>query len=178
MNGDGLGDWDEYSGTFDPGTLIGGIWYAPDNGLEGVSTIPDEDLAALTTVELRYRATSVGGYGAVLWINADRHDGFSANLIAAVYKPDAGSHELWIGHELADGTDAWLGIYDVPDDLVDVRLVIDPAVGTFAVFIDGTFQDTYAYFWGNAEPAAKAWVYTQGCTAEFDHVSIRTGEAP
>ena len=104
-----------------------------------------------------------------------RHDGSSASLIARLYKPDTDSQELWIGHELENGTDKWLGTYDVPDDFVDVRLLIDPAQGTFAVFADGTHLDTFTYFWGNSDPEAKSWVYTEDVTGEFDHVSIRVG---
>ena len=176
MNGDGSGDWIDYAGPFDPATLINGIWYAPfSSGEPGISTVPDEDFAELTTVEIRYRATSVGGWGADFWINADRQGGQSANLIANLRKPTAGSQELRIGHELAAETYEWLGTYDVPDDFVDVRLVIDPAKGTFAVFVDGTHRDTFAYWWGNTDPAAKAWLYRWNCSAEFDHVSIRVG---
>ena len=175
VNADGTGDWINYSGAFDPGMLTNGIWYA-SNDTAGVRTVPDEDFATLTTVELRCRATSVGGAGAEFWINADRHDGKSANLIARLRKPTAGSQELRIGHELAANTYEWLRTYDVPDDFVVVRLVIDPAEGTFAVFIDGVHRDTFTYWWGNTDPGRKAWLYRWNCSAEFDYLSIRVSE--
>ncbi len=176
VTADGAADWADYSQSFQPATLSSGIWYAPDRGTSaGISTVPNENFAELTTVDLRYRATSVGGYGALFWINADRHDNASTNLILDLYKPDATSQELWVGHELLDGTDAWLAIYPVPDDFVDVRMIIDPDAMTFAVFVDGVHKGTFHYLWGNSDPDAKAWVYTQGCSAEFDHVLIRVG---
>ncbi len=174
-NGDGLNDWGDYGGVFDAGTLSDGIWYAPDHGEEGISTVPDEDFAELTTVDLRYRAASVGGWGTVFWINADRRGAASANIVAALYKPGAASQELWFGWELANGTMDWVNTYDVPDDFVDVRLVIDPVEGTVAVFVDGTHRDTLAYFRVNPDPDAAAWLFTNGCSGEFDRVSIRVG---
>ena len=138
-------------------------------------TAPAENFAVPTTVDLRYKATSVGGWGAAFWINADRHSGSTASLIANLYKPDATSQQLWIGHELANGTIAWLKTYSVPDDFVDVRLVIDPVADTMAVFTDGEHKDTFNYFWGSPATGTKAWVYTEGVTAEFDYVRIRVG---
>jgi len=175
INADGVNDWDQYSGTFDPSTLSNGIWYAPDHGTEGICIAPGENFAELTTVDLRYRAMSVGGFGAVFWINADRHSGTSANLVANLCKPDTSSQELWFGWELESGDEEWVGIYDVPDALVNVRLVIDPVADTVGVFVNGTHKGTYTYFRGNSNPDALAWVYTNGCSGEFDYVSIRVG---
>ncbi|MHC4629604.1 MAG: hypothetical protein ACYTDV_21735 [Planctomycetota bacterium] len=175
INADGVNDWDQYSGSFDPSTLINGIWYAPDHGTEGICIAPGEDFAELTTVNLRYRASSVGGFGAVFRINADRHTGTSANLVARLYKPDASSQELWFGWRLESGDEEWVAICDVPDAMVNVRLVIDPAADTVAVFVDGTHRGTYTYFRGNSNPDALAWVYTDDCSGEFDYVSIRVG---
>lgn len=175
-NGDATGDWENYSGPLDPDDLSDGIWHVPKFvGRRGISTVPDEDFAELTTVELRYRGTSVGGSGTYFRINADRHDGKSANLIVNLYKPTADSQEVWVGHELGSGTQEWLQTYDVPDDFVDVRLVIDPAEGTFAIFVDGSHKDTFVYWWGNTDPGAKAWLYTWNASAEIDYVSIRVG---
>jgi prepilin-type N-terminal cleavage/methylation domain-containing protein len=173
VNADRIGDWESYSAPFDAGDLVDSIWYAPDNGVAGIRTAPNGSFAELTTVELTGRASCVGSYGAALWMNVDPKAGAAAGLIAGLHKPDAASQELWIGNERGDGSDPWLVIHEVPDDLVDVRLVIDPKTETFAVFVDGTHRSTHPYVRGVGGSAKKAWLYTHDCTGEFDHVSIK-----
>jgi prepilin-type N-terminal cleavage/methylation domain-containing protein len=177
VNADRTGDWESYTAPFDPADLIDGVWHAPDKGVAGIRTAPDEPFAALTTIELRGRATAVGAYGPALWINADPRGGAAAGLVAALHKMDAASPpRLWLGIQPADGGDPWVAMHDVPDDMVDVRLVIDPASETIAAFVDTTHKGTYGYVRGVGGAEAKAWLYTQDCSAEFDHVSIKVSD--
>ena len=179
LAGDG-GDWAEWEGTFKPETLAGGIWYAPNATSPNrvvLNTAPAQNFAKLTTVDLRYRATSIGGWGTTFWINADRDAaGPCAPLFAVLSRPDAASQTLRIGNWLPAGSMEWLATYtDLPGDLLHVRLVIDPAADTVAVFVNGAHKGTHAYTWGRIRDDAMAYVYTDGCSGEFDHVSVRVG---
>ncbi len=161
MNGDGTEDWsDEYQEPFDPATLEGGIWYAPKRlwgNMPLLSTAPDEDFAELTTVDLRFRATSPNGRGTQFYIYVDRHDGLYAALYLTLLKPNDSSQELWVSDVLANGNNRVLKKYDVPVDFVNLRAVIDPGVDTIAVFVDGAHKETFTYFWGTSQSTFYNW---------------------
>ena len=171
INGDGVTDWGNYSGTFNPADLSNGIWYAPNHGIEGLLVNTSEPFLEPTTVDLRYRATSVGGFGSVFWIHVDQHDGKYAPIHLDLYKPNTSSQELWVGYEVAQ----YFGIYPVPDDFVQVRLVIDPLVNTLDLLVDGEHLVTHTYNWGYSGYNEQVWLYTDGCSGEFDYASIRVG---
>lgn len=172
MNGDNVIDWSDYGGGFDPADLGKGMWYAPNDGsASGIYSISGETFNEVTTVDLSYRATSAGGYGAVFWLNADYRGSKHAPIHADLFKPNATSQELWIGYELEKYTIA----YPVLDEFVNVRMVINPGAKTNAVFIDGVHKLTYPYNWGYSGASAGAWLFTDGCSAEFDYVSVRVG---
>ena len=141
---------------------------------------PDDPLSAepppMNTVEARYRATSVGGWGATLEINADRSGNQCAPLYAILNKPDATTQELKIGNRLPSGSwENWLAVLSVPDDFVNVRLVIDPTDDTIAAFVNGVHMGTYTYTWGLNDNGAEGFIYSEGCSGEFDYVRIRVG---
>lgn len=178
-NGDGNDDWAEWEGSFDPVTLVDGIWYAPHLISPRIilNTAPDEGFNKLTTVDISFRTTSVTNWGATFRINADWQDGPCAPLIAMLSKPDSSSQELWIGNVLPNSSTEWLyRLSDLSNDFVRLRLLIDPTQGTIAVFNDGSHVCTCAYTWGYSHSDAMAWIYSENATAEFDYVSIRANE--
>jgi hypothetical protein len=180
-NADGAGDWVEWatsSGVFNPADLVNGVWNSPNAGFPNYTapnTVPDNDFTELTTVDARYRATSVGGWGATIYVNADRSGNQCAPLVAVLQKPDAASQELKVGNMLPGGSWDWFATLSVPDDFVNVRLIINPANDTLAVFVDGVHRGTYIYSVGRNDNDAMAWVYSDGCSGAFDYVRIRVG---
>jgi len=178
LNGDG-DDWTESEAPFDPETLSDGIWYCPDASYPDrviLQAMPGEDFAELTTVEYRGRTTSADGFGACVRINADRTSSSEcAPIYVTLWNPNDSTHQLWIGYSPPGGGFVWLDHYDVHDDFVDVRLVIDPATDMIAVFADGEHKGSYFYEGGADDPTAAAWIYTSGASGEFDHVRIRVG---
>ena len=178
LNGDG-GDWGESEAPFDPQTLSGGIWYAPNAASPNrviLRTLTDEDFVEPTTVEIRYRATSVGGSGVVFWANVDRTGTQCAPLYAVLSKPDAGSQHLRIGNRLPGGSIDWLAVHTgLPDNFVTLRLIVDTDAHTVAVFVDGAHKGTYGYTWGYSDTEQMAAIYAEGCSGEIDSVSIRVG---
>jgi hypothetical protein len=162
--------------------LSDGIWYAPMffyPDRPSLRTLPDQDFTELTTVDLRYRATSVGGWGTVFRMNVDRAGGLGAALTVELYKGGPDSQELWIGNQYASGSYDWFDTprFGLPTGFIDLRLVIDPDANTMAVFVGGVHMRTYRYAGGYAgyRDEAAAWIYTSGCTGEFDYVRIRVG---
>jgi len=181
LGGDG-DDWTDFESAIDPATLSDGIWYAPYANFPDrptLQTLPDQGFTELTTVDVRYRATSVGGGGTVFRINVDRASGKGAAIVAVLFKRDADSQELWIGNRKPGGSYDWFDTpyLGLPNDFVDLRLVIDPAADTVAVFVGGVHKRTYRYVGGYAgyRDEAAAWIYASGCTGEFDYVRVRVG---
>ena len=177
-NFDGIGDWADSEATFDPASLSNGIWYAPNESSPDrvmLNTVPDHDFLDPITVVARFRATSLDGWGTAFWINADRSGSQCAGIVASSWKPDANTQELWVGWYVGGYT--WAKIYTVaPNDFIDLRLIIDPASDTLSVFIGGVYMDTFTYDWGYADDDAMAWIYADGCSGEFDYVSIRVSD--
>jgi len=183
-NADGTGDWIKWTGSngvLDPADLIDGVWHSPSAtgfNYTTLTTIPDNDFTELITVDARYRATSVGGgWGASFEIHADRSGSQCAVLYAVLSKPDATTQELKIGNRLpsGDGWENWLAILSVPDDFVDVKLIIDPTDDTIAVFVNGVHQGTYTYTEWRNDNDAGGYIYSYDCSVEFDSVRIRVG---
>ena len=175
-NGDGAGDWVVRGGeSFDTGSLSGGVWQADAT----LDTYPDNDFTALTTIEVRFRNTSVGGNGAVFWINADYSDGTFAPIFACLRLGNDDTQTLTVYHEFDQ--DTWLPLVQVSglsDGFVTLRLLIDPQQDTVNVRVDGQDRGTFVYNTLAADNDDRfASILGWGSDAEFDYVRIRVGEA-
>jgi len=173
-NGDGNDDWVDGTGTFTPASLIGGVWQA-DSKLE---TAPDNDFVGLTTVDVRFRNTSIGGDGAVLRINADWSGGTYAPILACLQLQTDATQMLTVYKRTDESTSVRLVV--VPGlsmDFVPLRLVIDPDLDTVSVTVDGVHRGTYGYS-QFVPPEGKRYVtiYPDVSSAEFDYISVRVSE--
>lgn len=174
FDGDGSGDWVvRGGGSFNPGSLVGGVWRA-DAILD---TRSGSDSARLTTAEVRFRNTTVGGNGAVFQIVADFSGGVHAPLYAYLQLQSDGTQALSLYHKL--GYSIWerlLIVPGLPSGFVTLRLVIDPGIDTVNVKVNGAERGTYVY--NTFVPAQKdpfASAQADGSQAEFDYIRIRVG---
>ncbi len=174
-NFDGQADW--ASPTNSPvatGSLSGGVWRA-DVPLE---SRPKYDFLTLTTAEVRLRATTPGGQGAVFAINADWSGGTCAGFMAAVALQTDGTQTLTVSKKT--GPASWARLVQVgglSSGFVTVRLVIDPAADWVAVWVEGVYYGLYPYTPvspGNGDRFAR--IEADGCQAEFDFVSVCVAE--
>lgn len=175
-NGDGATDWAVYGGGgFDPNSLSGGVWYT-DSVL--LNTSPDNDFTSLTTIEVRYRNASLGGNGALFWINVD-WSGLTTGPILAYVQLQPDSTQTLTVYRKPDGatTQAIVTVPGLPDDFVTLRLLIDPDLDTVNVQVDGTDYGTRVYT-RYALPASRrvAMIGPVGSDVEFDYVSVRVSE--
>ncbi|MCK4661091.1 MAG: prepilin-type N-terminal cleavage/methylation domain-containing protein [Phycisphaerae bacterium] len=174
MNADGLGDWVCRDGApFNPGTLSGGIWYAGTT----LDTYPDNDFTELITAEVRFRNTSIGGNGAVFWINADWSGGKFAALFAFLQLQPDGTQTLTVYHKIDNSTSVPLvTLPGLPAGFVTLRLLIDPDLDTVNVRVNRQDQGTYYYnSFAQGDSDRFATVLPWGSAAEFDSVSVRVG---
>jgi len=174
-NGDGDPDWVlRDGGTFDKMLLVGGSWRldAP------LITSPANDFTALTTAEVSFRNTSLGGMGAIFWINVGRTGSNYASIVAYLQLQADATQTLTVSHLRDEITiEPLVTVPGLPSDFVNLRLLIDPVLGTVNVQADDQDQGTYRYSRYSGSPGDRfATLSATGTTAEFNSVSIRVAE--
>lgn len=174
-NGDGNADWGDAKGTFNPASLVDGVWHV-DSELE---TYPDNDFVELITAEVRFRNTSIGGNGAVFSINADWSNGtFAPILVYLQLQPD--NTQTLTAYKKTDAATRvrLVTVTGLSNDFVDLRLVIDPDLDTVSVTVNGEHRGTYVYS-KFAPPHSDrfASILRDISNAEFDYVSVRVAES-
>lgn len=177
LNGDGLGDWAVDSGAaFAVNSLSGGVWQPTQT----IQTQPESDFTGLTTIELRCRAVSGGGHGAVMAINADRHGGQSVQLLSALTLQGDGTQLLRIFRVTSGGEMPLLAMVGgLPGGMIDLRLMIDPPSATFNLNINDTDRGSFSYVRDAiVGRPGRVWLSAVGASAAFDYVRIREGGAP
>jgi len=173
-NADGQGDWVVRDGSaFDAASLDAGVWQANAT----LDTFPENDFNELTTVEVRFRATSVGGTGAVFWINADWTGSNAVPLYAALQLQPNGSQTLTVYRKVSNGTLIRLAtVVGLSADFVTLRLLIDPDLDTVNIRVNGRQYSTHAYAtWPTGNDDRFASILPWDCDAQFDYVSVRVG---
>jgi Tfp pilus assembly protein FimT len=174
INGDGSGDWVRRDAQpFNPATLVAGVWQA-DTTLD---TSPSNNFTALTTVEVRFRNTTMGGNGAVLWINADWSGSNCAPIFAYLQLQSDGTQTVTLYHKLDNSTPVPLtSVRRLSAGFVTLRLLIDPALNTVNLKVNGLNQGTYSYSVISVPNNDRcATLLPSGSNAEFDSVSVRVG---
>jgi prepilin-type N-terminal cleavage/methylation domain-containing protein len=174
-NGDGSADWVvRAGGVFDAGSLTSGVWSANAT----LDTYPDHDFTGLTTAEVRFRNTSIGGSGAVFWINADWSGSTCAPVVAFLQLQADATQTLTVCR-MADAATKirMLTVPGLSSELIKLRLLIDPDLDTVNIKVDKIDHGTFAY--STITPSSDdrfASVFASGSEAEFDYVSVRVGE--
>ena len=174
---DGSSDWTEETGTFNPSSLVGGVWQADQSDGVALSTLPDNDFTELTTVDIKCRNTSVGGLGANFWMHFDRTGGDYGEVYTSVALQTDGTQTARIYS--GDGTNDAL-LLDVPDlssDFVHIRLVIVPDTDLVAVWVNQVFRGTFDYFRFNNHSKRYFIAQPSGSDAEFDYISVRVSDS-
>jgi hypothetical protein len=174
-NFDGAGDWTRRDNLpFDSGTLTGGVWRADAT----LDTRPNNDFSRVTTAEVRFRNTSVGGNGAVFWINADWSGGRFAPLFARIQLQPDSAQTLTVCHKLNDSTELPLAaVPGLGNGFQLLRLVILPDKDLVNIKVNGEDQGTFRY--NTLSPTRQdrfATIQPSGSGAEFDYVSVRVAE--
>ncbi len=177
LNGDSLGDWVVENGSaFAMSSLSDGVW----RPTQTLMSQPQSDFTGLTTIELRWRAVSVGGQGALMAINADRSEGQAVQLLSSLTRQADGTQLLRIHRMTSGGEMPLLALIGgLPGEMIDLRLMIDPATRTFNLNVNDTDRGSFAYQRDAVNGRqGRVWLMALGATAEFDHVRIREGGAP
>jgi hypothetical protein len=174
-NFDDAGDWGvRGGGSFDPASLAGGVWHAD----QILDTCPKNDFTQWTTVDVRFRNTSVGGKGAVFWLNYDYSGAYHAVVNAYLQLQADGTQTLRVNKKTDNSMEVPLvTLTGLSSDFANLRLVIDPGSDLVAVWVDRVFQG----FYGNtpflhANDDRFASILAWGSDAEFDYLCVRVSD--
>ena len=172
-NSDSVPDWVYAgSGSFNPSSLIGGVWYASG----ALQTRPLSDFTTTTILESRCRNTTVGGNGAVIRINADRQGGQYAPLLVYVSRQADGSQTLTLNGKTSDATTKVLcSRTKLSSGFIHIRLTILPQNNVVNLTINDEDQGTFAYPTYPPSIATDRYVTLSADTsqAEFDSIDVR-----
>ncbi len=160
--------------AFNLASLVDGVWHA-DSKLD---SFPGNDYVRLTTAEVRFRNTSVGGMGAVFRINADWSGGTYAPIQVLLQLQADNTQTLTVFKALNEVTLVELiRVTGLSSGFVNLRLVIDPDLDTVSVMVGGLHRGTYRYS-KFPPPEGKRFVSMAShiSTSEYDCVSVRVAE--
>jgi hypothetical protein len=171
-DGDGAYDWAMAgAGSFDEGTLIGGLWHAAG----ALETRPPNDFTNTTIVEVRCRNSDPSGEGAVVYITADRQNGLHAPLsVVLKLQPDRLSQTLTLVGRTSDSNSVTL--FTCPrlsSDFVTFRLTIVPQLDLVNLHVNGEDQGTYTYPVTASTTDRFVTMFADASFAEFDYADVR-----
>lgn len=170
VNGDSAGDWTvRGGGAFNPAWISGGVFSTSGVTLD---TAPVNAFTNTTVVDLTCRSTTVGGEGALFSLN--RTTGQRGGLIAILRLEADNTQTLTVSHSKSDASiEVLIKVRGLPNRLLDLRFVIDPAVRSVSITADGAHRGTFSYGTSSTYPDQCATISASGCTAEFSHVRVR-----
>ncbi|MEM8739607.1 MAG: LamG-like jellyroll fold domain-containing protein [Planctomycetota bacterium] len=160
--------------AFDTASLVGGTW----QGGQTLDTNLQSDFVTPTTMKTRMRNTSVGGKGAVVWINFDYapDDSSFAPVFASLALQGDGSQTLVVSGKDNSGEQALFELTGLAAGYVEVQLDLDPDADTVGVWVDGDYQGAFDYPLKTPDSevldrkfaTALAW----GSDADFDYFTV------
>jgi hypothetical protein len=170
----GSADWVRRDGgAFASGSLSSGKWLA-DSALE---TRPYDNFKKLTTVEVCFKNTSLGGSGAVVWINADFTNSTGAPIYATLQLQSDNTQTLTLYRKRnASAMQVLTVVKSLPADWITMRLLIDPARDYVNLKVNDVDFGTYAYRSFGMSPSDRVMqLYASGSSAEFDWARLVVG---
>lgn len=174
-NGDGLPDWAmQGGGPLGAATLVGGVWVLTTT----LNTNPGNDFVGLTAVEAVFRDVTSVGDGAVIRIPVDRSGSTYGAIIARLSLQTGGTQTLTVHTKPDAATERRLVLAPgLPDAYIQLRLLIDPALNTVNVRINGQDYGTHPYLRFAGDTGRTVQLYAEGgdTGARFDYVRVRVG---
>lgn len=171
---DGVEDWTYTgSGSFNP-TILGSVLRL--SAEQSFQTSVKDDFAGVITLDLHCRAvTSSDSGGATVEIPFGADDGTSGLVRVSVTRNANGSQAAQV--TAADGGSGQVLalLNSLPDETVEVRMVIDPAANQAAVWVNEVFQGRTTVSQPLATGTKHAMFGAVSAIADFDFLSLRVG---
>ncbi|MEM6392558.1 MAG: LamG-like jellyroll fold domain-containing protein [Planctomycetota bacterium] len=175
-NNDGTNDFAMRSGSFNTAQLSAGVWSAP-SGTQALDTDPQCDFDKPTRMIVRMRNTSIGGRGAVAWINFDYNGSNFAPIYASLMLQANGTQTLQLINKSGSSTYATLHeITGLDSGFQDIQLDLDPDSDQVRLTVNGSIQGWYSYssyaYSGGESAQRFASIVPWGSNAEFDTFTV------
>jgi len=155
--------------TFDTSKLSNGVWKASNWDL--LDTTPDFAFNQPTSMKVKMKNTSIGGKGAVAWINVESTNEGTTALYLSLMLEENGTQTLKLMNsdvELAGFT----GLYD---GMVEIFLSVETETDTVKIWIENVYKGSFHYTRKTWEtPNAFATILAWGSTAEFEYIKIQS----
>lgn len=171
---DGQDDWvySGPSGAFEPAITDSRLTLSDGDELQAVA---NNNFAGLITVDLHCRGLvpAAGRGGAFLQFPFGADSNNHGQITVSVEQTTAGSQTVTV--VAADGADGQTvaRIRQLPDDIVECRVVVDPATNFVAVWVNETFQGRTLVTQPLTGTAVPVTFGASGADAEFDFLSLQ-----
>jgi prepilin-type N-terminal cleavage/methylation domain-containing protein len=171
VNGDGIMDWTVHGGgTFNTANLVSGAWQA--NGVQ-LDSQPANNFTNHTVVDLRLCATSAGSW-AGFNINAARSGSTCAPILGQLTLQSDGTQSLTVWRKLNDATpDGLLTITGLPNQPVDLHLIIDPSFGTAGIRVNNVEYGSFAYNTFTSSDTSACLSLMSSGSAQFSYARVQ-----
>ena len=158
--------------TFDSSELNSGVWKTSDG--KPLDTNPDFNFDQSTSIHLKFRNTTIGGKGAVFWINADFTESTKVSIYASLTLQDNDTQTLIIYAKDDNGEVELVKYTDLPTTFIDLWLLLDVQSNEVTIWIDNELKGVYSYPVYNSQTDPFATLLGWGSEAEFDFIRIES----
>ena len=171
LNGDGP-DWDGY--MVNDSAFVGRRWLAGGT----LSTLPEQAIAAPTSVDLVMGGDSSSDDGALCLLNIGRPGGAMAPIIVQVGQDSGGEHFIHV-YDHPGLTRPRLTAYALGESLPSIRLLISPADAVVGLIANrrvvGAFDFSDALVSASGSGSASAAVLSNIHNGVFDQATVTVG---
>jgi hypothetical protein len=171
---DGLDDW-QYSGSsrsYEPNVVSSILQLNDGDEFEAVTP---NDFAGLITVDVHCRATETGSGGAFVSFPFGADSANHGQLTIAVEQSDNGGQTVSVNAADGVGELNVARIRQLPDEIVECRLVVDPLANFVAVWVNDVFKGRTVVTQPLTGTPTQLHFGAAGAAAEFDFLSVQVG---
>ncbi|GAB5441616.1 MAG: hypothetical protein Fues2KO_19650 [Fuerstiella sp.] len=171
---DGLDDW-QYSGnsrSYEPNVVSSLLQLNDGDEFEAVTS---NDFAGLITVDVHCRATEIGTGGAFVSFPFGADSANHGQLMIGVEQSDNGGQTVSVNAADGIGELNVARIRQLPDEIVECRLVVDPQTNFVAVWVNDVFHGRTVVTQPLTGTPAPLHFGAAGAAAEFDFLSVQVG---
>jgi len=165
--------------SFNTSELVNGVWKAKP--WETLDTTPKSNFDTKTNISLEFKNTSIGGKGAVFWINADSSNEKTATIYASLYASlrlqENGTQTLGIYNYDGSQNLEFKSYTNLSSDFISLKLEIEPSSNLLKVTVNNQETDTFSYVKHISKNDDRfATILAWRSTAEFKSINIESND--
>lgn len=172
---DGIADW-TYAGDSTFSQVSQNSILPLTNGQKFQSAL-DNDFSGITTVNLHCRGTTynASGGGAFMEIPFGADSSPQGLILVSVDRTRQGNQTVLVTAEDGSTGQTLALVRNLPDEIVELRIVIDAKFNQVAVWVNDVFQGRSTVTQPRNTATKRVVFGADGASAEFDFLSVRSG---